>query len=65
MKVVNLMSFCVFVCVLQAGFYEEQNVYAGGFWPQADASQGLVANPRSRGNKPLSPPTSSHINNQV
>ncbi|KAM9454765.1 zinc finger and BTB domain-containing protein 45 isoform 1-T2 [Clarias gariepinus] len=49
----------------QAGFYEEQNVYAGGFWPQTDASQALVSNPRSRGNKPLSPPTSSHINNQM
>ncbi|GAA6084576.1 zinc finger and BTB domain-containing protein 45 isoform X2, partial [Tachysurus ichikawai] len=49
----------------QAGFYEEQNVYAGGFWPQTDTSQALVSNPRSRGNKPLSPPTSSHINNQM
>ncbi|KAI4898897.1 hypothetical protein NFI96_004813, partial [Prochilodus magdalenae] len=50
----------------QGGFYEEQAVFAGGFWPQADASQTLVANPRSRSNKPLSPPTSSHsINNQM
>ncbi|XP_066516073.1 zinc finger and BTB domain-containing protein 45 [Hoplias malabaricus] len=50
----------------QGGFYEEQAVFAGGFWPQTDTSQTLVANPRSRGNKPMSPPTSSHnINNQM
>ncbi|KAI5089690.1 zinc finger and BTB domain-containing protein 45 [Silurus meridionalis] len=46
-------------------FYEDQNVYAGGFWPQTDTSQALVSNPRSRVSKPLSPPTSSHINNQM
>ncbi|XP_076839056.1 zinc finger and BTB domain-containing protein 45 [Brachyhypopomus gauderio] len=50
----------------QGGFYEEQSVFAGGYWPQADTSQTLVSNPRSRGNKPMSPPTSSHsINNQM
>uniref|UniRef100_A0A4W4DUB5 Zinc finger and BTB domain containing 45 n=1 Tax=Electrophorus electricus TaxID=8005 RepID=A0A4W4DUB5_ELEEL len=50
----------------QGGFYEEPGVFAGGYWPQADTSQTLVSNPRSRGNKPMSPPTSSHsINNQM
>ncbi|KAI5627800.1 zinc finger and BTB domain-containing protein 45, partial [Silurus asotus] len=49
----------------QAGFYEDQNVYAGGFWPPTDTSQALVSNPRSRVSKPLSPPTSSHLNNQM
>ncbi|XP_062865681.1 zinc finger and BTB domain-containing protein 45 [Trichomycterus rosablanca] len=50
----------------QAGFYEEASVYAGGFWPQTDASQALVSNPRSRSNKPMTPPTSSHnITNQM
>uniref|UniRef100_A0A3B1IP28 Zinc finger and BTB domain-containing protein 45-like n=1 Tax=Astyanax mexicanus TaxID=7994 RepID=A0A3B1IP28_ASTMX len=50
----------------QGGFYEDQAVFAGGYWPQADTSQTLVANPRSRSTKPLSPPTSSHgINNQM
>ncbi|ROJ94328.1 Transmembrane channel-like protein 7 [Anabarilius grahami] len=43
----------------QGGFYEDSNVFSGGFWSQADPQSSLGSNPRGRVNKPLSPPPPS------
>ncbi|CDQ70908.1 unnamed protein product [Oncorhynchus mykiss] len=48
-------------------FYDEAGVFSPeAFWPQNEPAQAMSFNPRGRGNKPLSPPTSSQsINNQL
>ncbi|XP_067258769.1 zinc finger and BTB domain-containing protein 45 [Chanodichthys erythropterus] len=40
----------------QGGFYEDSNVFSGGFWSQTDPQTSLGSNPRGRVSKPLSPP---------
>ncbi|XP_055059952.2 zinc finger and BTB domain-containing protein 45 [Misgurnus anguillicaudatus] len=50
----------------QGGFYEESGMFSGGFWSQADPQASLGSNPRSRVNKPLTPPPSSQsLSNQM
>lgn len=48
-------------------FYDEAGVFSPeAFWPQNEPAQAMSFNPRGRGNKLLSPPTSSQaINNQL
>ncbi|XP_055759140.1 zinc finger and BTB domain-containing protein 45-like [Salvelinus fontinalis] len=48
-------------------FYDEAGVFSPeAFWPQNEQAQAMSFNPRGRGNKLLSPPTSSQsINNQL